>query len=199
MSGLRNTPELVGFGDRMSDSDIDFDPALPEPPQLSFVRGYWQARRGSAAMPRRSDIAPSAMKAYLPNILLADVVRSGEDFRYRVVGSQLQRYFSGNPTGMLMSDALGVFSMETAARTIRVYRMVVDREAPLRIRGAGSIYAQHAKLFDALLTPLSDDGKRVNMVLGTFVFEWDFSAAVSSRGIVEPDEAALAKALVATH
>ncbi|HTT98881.1 MAG TPA: PAS domain-containing protein [Rhizomicrobium sp.] len=183
----------------MSDTDIEFDPGLPEPPPLGFVRNYWLTRRGAAAMPRRSDIAPSDMKAYLPNILLADVVRGGEDFRYRVVGSQLQRYFSGNPTGILMSDALMVFSVETAERTIQVYREVVERRAPLRIRGAGSIYAQHAKLFDALLTPLSDDGETVNLVLGTFVFEWDFSAAVNTRGIVEPDEAALAKALVITH
>jgi hypothetical protein len=183
----------------MPDSDIAFDPAVREPPQLTFVRNYWQTQRGTLAMPRRSDIAPSDMKAYLPNILLADVVRGGEDFRYRVVGSQLQRYFSGNPTGMLMSDALTVFGVETVERTIQVYRRVVERRVPLRIRGAGSIYAQHAKLFDALLTPLSDDGENVNMVLGTFVFEWDFHAAQNSRRIVEPDEAALAKALIVTH
>ena len=93
----------------MTDTDIEFDPAIREPSQLAFIRDYWQSQRGTAAMPRRRDVTPADMKAYLPHILLADVVRGGEDFRYRVVGSQLQRYFSGNPTGMLMSDALMVF------------------------------------------------------------------------------------------
>jgi hypothetical protein len=183
----------------MTDSDIEFDPALREPPMLAFVRDYWHAQRGAAIMPRRQDVAPADMKTYLPNILLADVVRGGEDFRYRVVGSQLQRYFMGNPTGMLMSDALLTFSAETAVRTISTYRKVVERRMPLRIRGAGSIYSQQAKLFDALLTPLSDDGENANMILGTFTFEWDFGASSVQNRIVEPDEAALAKALLLTH
>ena len=183
----------------MTDSDIEFDPAVREPSQHAFVREYWRVQRGAASMPRRRDIAPADMKAYLPHILLADVVRGGEDFRYRVVGSQLQRYFSGNPTGMLMSDALMVFGTDAVSRTIQVYRTVIERKAPLRIRGAGSIYSQNAKMFDALLAPLSDDGENANMVLGTFVFEWDFTGARGQTKIVEPDEAALAKALLVTY
>jgi len=183
----------------MTDSDIEFDPAVREPSQLAFVREYWRTQRGAASMPRRRDIAPADMKAYLPHVLLADVLRSGEDFRYRVVGSQLQRYFAGNPTGMLMSDALMAFGAESVSRTIQVYRTVIERRAPLRIRGAGSIYSQNAKMFDALLTPLSDDGENANMVLGTFVFEWDFARTRERNKIVEPDEAALAKALLLTH
>ena len=183
----------------MTDSDIEFDPPVREPSQLAFIREYWRIQRGAASMPRRRDIAPADMKAYLPHIFLADVVRDGEDFRYRVVGSQLQRYFSGNPTGMLMSDALMVFGAESVSRTIQVYRTVIERRAPMRIRGAGSIYSQNAKMFDALLTPLSDDGENANMVLGTFVFEWDFTGVRDQTKIVEPDEAALAKALLVTH
>lgn len=183
----------------MTDSDTEFDPAIREPPVLAFIRDYWETRRGTAAMPRRQDVAPADMKAYLPNILLADVLQGGEDFRYRVVGSQLQRYFSGNPTGMLMSSALAVFGEETVTRTIEVYQIVVKRQKPLRIRGSGTLYSQQAKIFDALLTPLSDDGERVNMILGTFVFEWEFAAAPLGVPIVEPDERALARALLITH
>jgi hypothetical protein len=183
----------------MTDSDTEFDPAIREPAILAFIRDYWETRRGAAAMPRRQDVTPADMKAYLPNILLADVVQNGEDFRYRVVGSQLQRYFSGNPTSMLMSGALAVFGEETVTRTIGVYQMVMKRRKPLRIRGVGTLYSQQAKLFDALLTPLSDDGENVNMILGTFVFEWEFAATPLGLPVVEPDERALARALVATQ
>jgi len=179
----------------MTEADVEYDPEIEDPPLLAFVRGYWQKHRGAAEMPRRQDIAPSAMKAHLPHILLADVVRGGEDFRYRLVGSELQRYFQGNPTGRLMSEALAPFGAQTAMRTIQTYATVVTRRAPLRIRGTGALYAKKAMQFDALIAPLSDDGATVNMVLGTFLFEWDFLAANPLAGMVEPDEAAFARAL----
>ncbi len=183
----------------MTDPDTDFNPAIREPAILAFVRDYWQTQRGAAAMPRRQDIAPADMKAYLPNILLADVIGDGQDFRYRLVGSQLQQYFAGNPTGMLMSSVLGVFGQDTVERTIAVYRRVIADRKPLRIRGAGAIYAQRAKTFDALLTPLSDDGEKANIILGTFVFEWTDNVLAVRAPIVEPDERALEKALTSKH
>ena len=146
-------------------------------------------------MPSRRDIVPAKMKARLPHILLVDVVEQGWDFRYRLVGGELQRYFRSNPTGKLMSEALAPFGLDTVQRTIETYARVVARRAPLRVRGTGSLYAQNAKLFDALLAPLSDDGIRVNMILGTFQFEWHIGAARAT--VAEPDEAALAHALTA--
>ena len=111
------------------------------------------------------------------------------------VGSELQRYFKENPTGRLMSEALKPFGAETAKRTLEAYAAVVARRTPLRIRGAGSIYAQAAKTFDALLAPLSSDGIMADMILGTFEFVWNFQAARGMPDLVEPDEGALARAL----
>ena len=179
----------------MTDSRAEYDPDIEEPGQLEFLRDYWQRQRGAAAMPRRQDIRPSDMKAHLPHILLADVIAGGEDFRYRLVGGELQRYFKSNPTGQLMSEALMPFGRETVRRTIETYATVVTRREPLRIYGTGALYDQAAKYFDALLTPLSDDGQDVNMVLGTFVFGWDLKAVKAFPGLMEPDEVALARAL----
>ncbi|MGH6873184.1 MAG: PAS domain-containing protein [Rhizomicrobium sp.] len=178
----------------MTGGEYEIDPQTPEPELLGFVRDYWRRRGGARAMPRRIDIAPFDMKRHLPHILLADVIDGGADFRYRLVGSELQRYFVGNPTGKAMSETLAVFGADTAQRTLDIYRAVVARRTPLRIRGAGAIYAQGPKHFDALLTPLSDDGASVNMIFGTFLFAWDRQAEFVhvQRG---PDEAALKAAL----
>ena len=181
----------------MGDSDVEIDPDRDEPALLTFLRDYWQDLRGPREMPSRRDIAPSTMKARLPHILLADVIEQGWDFRYRLVGGELQRYFQGNPTGKLMSEALGSFGPDTVRRTIETYARIVARRAPMRIRGAGSLYAQNAKVFDAVLAPLSDDGIRVNMILGTFLFEWDVAVTRAPTPVVEPDEAAFARALMA--
>ena len=179
---------------RVTEQDVEFDPRDDEPQLLGFVRHYWENRRGANAMPRRQDIAPSDMRAHLRHVLLADVIDGGQDFRYRLVGSELQRYFAGNPTGRLMSDALAPFGPETVSRTIATYRSVVQRRKPLRIRGSGVLYNQEAKTFDALLAPLAGDGDTANMVFGTFLFGWDLNAAVPKIQD-EPDVASLTRAL----
>jgi len=180
----------------MGDSDVQFDPEGQEPELLAFLREYWQHRRGEREMPARRDVSPSTMRARLPHILLADVVEEGRDFRYRLVGGELQRYFHGNPTGKLMSEALSPFGPEAVRQTIETYAAAVARRAPVRIKGPGAIYSQNAKRFDALLAPLSDDGLRVNMILGTFLFEWSVRAIRAPLLIAEPDEATMARALV---
>src|ERR1700689_4468063 len=149
---------------------FQIDPEASEPAQLLAIRDYWNLTRGAAAMPGRKDIVPADIKAYLPTIMLADVIQGGKDFRYRVVGSQLQGYFPINPTGRLVSDALAPFGAFSVQHIMGIYRAVLARGAPLRVRGSGRYYAQEQKLFDALLAPLADQGQAPNMIFGTFLF-----------------------------
>jgi hypothetical protein len=151
--------------------EIDRDTDWPE--NLSFVRDYWLGKRGSRSMPSRNDISPAQLKTQLPHILLADVIDDAADFRYRLIGTELRQFFRGEPSTKRMSEALAPFGVETVEATLASYRAVVERRATMRLTGAGSWYGQEFKLFDALLAPLSDDDVSVNMILGTFVFEWD--------------------------
>jgi hypothetical protein len=178
----------------MADQTLEIDPAVEEPPSLTFVRDYWRRKRGARAMPSRADIVPSELKPCLSYILLADVVGKGKDFRYRLIGSRLQDFFAGNPTGRLMSETLAPFGRETIDMTIRGYAIAVERRAPTRLRGSGSFFAQGAKLFDAMLTPLSDDGRDANMIFGTFVFVWEKPSIFADRA-GDNDEAPLERAL----
>ncbi len=152
---------------------VEIDRAGEWPPVLSIVRDYWQTKRGARAIPGRSDVSPAELKAQLPHILLADVIEDGKDFRYRLVGDQLGKFFPESPAGRLMSESIAPFGEETVRATLAIYGQVVERRAPLRITGSGAFYGQDPKLFDAYLAPLSNDGVRVNMILGTFVFLWD--------------------------
>lgn len=126
-------------------------------------------------MPARADIAPSDLKSQLPHILLADVIENGRDFRYRLVGVQLAKFFHANPTGLLISEAIASFGKETLQATLVSYRRVVERKSPVRLTGVGSVFGQDPKHFDAFLAPLSNDGTNVNMILGTFAFLWDLT------------------------
>jgi len=172
----------------MGGPSVEINPRAPEPGLLTFIRNYWDKQRGSRRMPSRMDIITWDMKAHVANVLLADVLEDGRDFRYRLVGTQLQNHFNGNPTGKTMSEALSAFGPETMERTIMTYAAVVRDKKPMRIRGSGTLYDQSAKLFDAILTPLSDDGKNVNIIFGAFVFEWDKQAEFRHRRDVDEGE-----------
>ena len=152
---------------------VEIDRPEHWPAVLAFVRDYWQAKRGSRTMPGRNDISPAQLKLQLPQILLVDVVDDGRDFRYRLVGSRLRDFFHSEPSGQLMSETLASFGADTLNATLDAYGTAFKRRAPVRLTGAGSWFGQSTKLFDAYLAPLSDDGESVNMILGSFVFEWD--------------------------
>ncbi|HEY2070030.1 MAG TPA: PAS domain-containing protein [Rhizomicrobium sp.] len=177
----------------MARQHFQIDPETTEPPQLLAVRDYWGRKRGTRQMPSRNDIVPADLKAYLPVLMLMDVIGGGADFRYRLVGSRLQGYFPENPTGRLMSEAVGPFGAATLQQTLGVYRSVIARKGPLRIRGSGRYYGQEQKLFDALLAPLAEEGAAPNMILGSFLFAWDTSQEFSPPQ--DSNEAALEAAL----
>ena len=179
----------------MAGQRIEIDPSSEEPSLLSGVREYWTAQRGGRDMPGRRDINPAELKPHLPYVLLVDVFDGGADFRYRLVGSRLHPYFSGNPTGRSMREVLAPFGHDTVERTIAVYTDVVKRRAPMRIRGPGALFSQNAKQFDALLAPLSDNGADVNMIFGTFLFEWNKTMGVPQFASIRGEEAAMEKAL----
>jgi hypothetical protein len=154
---------------------VELQPSSKEPPLVAGMRGYWTRKRGARPMPRRQDIIPSEIKEWLPFVLLVEVIGGGTDFRYRLVGTQLHKYFQGVPTGKLMSEALAPFGEETVRRTLETYRSVLTLGEPLRIKGDGELYGQKPKYFEAILTPLSDDGVTVNMIFGAFDFLWDLA------------------------
>lgn len=155
------------------ESDVEYDRPWDWPAPLAVLRDYWRSTCRERAMPARRDISPVHFKSQLPNVLLVDVLNGGNDFRYRLVGTGLTPFFLSDPSGKPMAEALAPFGRDTVERTIAGYRAIVDRRAPLRITGSGSIYGQTPKMFDAWLAPLSDDGETVNIIIGSFVFVWD--------------------------
>ena len=157
--------------------DIQLQPQSPEPALVSAVRIYWESKRGARAQPRRQDIVPAEIKPWLPYVLLAETIGGGSDFRYRLVGGELHRYFPSVPTGKLMSEVLAPFGEETVKKTIETYQSVLALGAPLRIKGDGAWYGQPPKYFEAILTPLACDDGTPGMVFGAFDFQWNFPAA----------------------
>lgn len=76
----------------------------PEHPSVMELHAYLEAKRGDREMPDRADIRPSEIVKLLPNIILAEAVNGGEDFRTRIFGTALVELLGEERTGMLLSE-----------------------------------------------------------------------------------------------
>lgn len=65
---------------------------------------YWNSRRGTREMPTRADIDPADIKRLLPHVVLVDVLPDPLDFRFRLLGTEVDRIVGTNPLGMRFSD-----------------------------------------------------------------------------------------------
>jgi len=162
-------------------------------PALAFVRDYWHAKRGSRQMPARSDIRPADLKKYLDSIVMIDVLGGG-DFRYRLVGTTITRYFLTDPTGMHVAEAWAPVGENAVKRIVGNLSAVVAGRVPVRLWGQVD-WIGTGEDFDALYLPFSDDGEHVTMILNLFTFdrqrilmERQIAIEAGRTSLVEPAE-----------
>lgn len=157
----------------------ELDPKHFTHPTLSFLRAYWDEKRGTRTMPSRSDIRPSEMKEHLGYILLLDVLDGGEDFRFRTVGARVSDYFLMDGIGKTVSEGFAAYGEAAVAAVLATHRKVAREGVALRAHGGAGLFGRAFLDFDALYLPLSADGQTVNMILSGFTF--DMSALLKAR------------------
>lgn len=133
------------------------------PPQQRALLDYWLRIRGDRRMPGRADIRPDEIDAsLLPHVGLIDVIGHGDRFRYRLVGTAMNRLYARNYTGQYVDAAK---APEYASVLVDEYRACA-REAAIRAFTAVQRYAGgFTRRSDRLLLPLSADGVSVDMIL----------------------------------
>jgi hypothetical protein len=158
----------MGFAEALSDQ------------RLLTLYAYWSAKRGQRAMPSRADIDPGDLRAVLPHVLLIDVLRGGADFRYRLVGTEIERHIGRPITGRLVSETLcGEYLGYIRSLHHRVIAEAVPVYSENNFNDGRSGFALIADFKRAyrLMLPLSRDGTKVDMLLCGQLFEpirnWD--------------------------
>lgn len=135
-------------------------------PRVRAFYEYWDAKRGRRLMPSRSDIDPAEIVAFLPSIIILDVVSQDPlRLRYRLVGTMEAEARGGDPTGKLVGEA---FHGRSAQEVLENYRLIVTRAAPVYDGDYVSLpKPQDGALEEmgTILLPLSDDGHTVNKVV----------------------------------
>ena len=140
--------------------------------RLAALYSYWSSKRGPRAMPARADIDPGELRRLLPHILLIDVVAGGEDFRYRLVGTEIERHIGRPVTGRLISEVL---CGRYLAYIRSLHQRVIAEAAP--VYSENNFNAGHnagqgglAEIADfkrasRLMLPLAKDGASIDMIL----------------------------------
>lgn len=65
---------------------------------------YWNSRRGGREMPTRADLDPADIKPLLPHVVLVDVLHDPLDFRFRLLGTEVDRITISNLQGKRFSE-----------------------------------------------------------------------------------------------
>ena len=158
------------------------DPETIDHPILGDLLNYWRRKCDGRAMPRRSEIVPSQVPRILPFMIITDVMPDFADFRYRLIGSMVTRYFNGDYTGKTVREAFATWPDGIADSALQVHRACAEtRKVVYTSTPDGWVGSFEA--FGSLYLPLSDDGETCNMVLNGFAFNRD--AVLLSRAIQE--------------
>jgi hypothetical protein len=131
-------------------------------PKTVALYRYWDARRGVQRMPRRTDIDPVDMRAWLSRISLIDVV-DGDRFRYRVVGTDIVALRGFDPTGRSVEAA---WPREDSDMVRAAYAEVTESKAPIFCHPAERRLGEREPVVGVMLLPLSSDGDKVDQILG---------------------------------
>ncbi len=142
-------------------------PAAPAPRVKSSciidqALAYWQRIRAGREMPARPDLNPGDIPKLLPYMILMDVLYDPLDFRYRLVGTEIDRICSRNYKGMRFSE----LPDKKAPNTIwQHHREAVETRAPVRKELSYTGPDGDVRRTEHCLMPFSSDGKTVDQVL----------------------------------
>lgn len=134
-------------------------------PRLQEVLHYWHGKRRGRRFPSRADIDAIELKPVLGNILLVDVVSQADDterFRYRLFGTEFIFYHGRDMTGRWLDEIANTGFRD---ELIGLYREVVHA-GEMRTLSYDYLVDNRRHRFQAVLLPLSTDGRQVDIVLG---------------------------------
>ncbi len=128
-------------------------------PRLKDLLAFWNARRGTRAMPARDALDPLALWRWLGHLILIEAASDGE-FRYRVYGTGLAEYYGRDLTGKTTAQ----LRHDVRALVCREYEQVCQTARPLLVTHTRRVRHQPTPV-EKLILPFSSDGRTVDRLL----------------------------------
>jgi hypothetical protein len=131
-------------------------------PKISALLSYWRSKLRGRAMPARRDITPFEIPELLPHLFMVDVPPAGP-MVYRLSGTAVVALMGHDVTGRTIGEGMIPDHRDEAiARYARIAAEGRPNFHRRRLREHTNDFAE----VDRLVLPLSEDGIRVNMLLG---------------------------------
>ena len=128
---------------------------------IATALAYWESIRGDRAMPRRSDLDPAEIPRLLPFAMLVDALENPRDFRFRLVGTEIDAITAVSLRGQRFS---GSPQLGPGSNIWSDYVSVATTHQPLTGKVDYVGVDRYVRAIRHCLMPLSDDGERVNMI-----------------------------------
>jgi hypothetical protein len=152
---------------------IDSDGVRIDNPVLQFFLDYWSRVRGVRGMPARSDIRPNDIKAHIGSIVIAEAIGDFDDFRFKLIGTDVSQYFLADGTGKTVREAYAGSQDQFGECVLENYRETARRQRPLLASIANIRWTNNLRFrMESIYLPLSEDAKSTNSVLTAFTYRF---------------------------
>jgi hypothetical protein len=147
---------------------VDFTTLALRHEPLKKLLAYWLEKKGDRRAPSRADIDPLDIVPLLPHVVMIDVERDPQRFRYRLVGTEIVRQLGRDLTGRYLDE------LEHNPRVAAIaaeYARVAAWGAPVCATWEYTREDGRHIRYERLALPLSSDGETVDMLFGGTVFD----------------------------
>lgn len=135
-------------------------------PHASFetrrVFDSWRSIKAGDSLPRFSDWKPIGLADLLPSIIIIDVLRGGEDFRYRTVGAREVEARRHDPTGKSVRET---YQGEVLDFVLENYRLACKSHWGILDRSIDISANPRFVELETLFLPMADNGRDATHVL----------------------------------
>lgn len=136
-------------------------------PQLRTLSELWLSKCSGGMIPSRADFTDEDLRPWFGNLLLVDVVEGPHRFRFRLMGTSLVDAASRELTGKFFDEA-DISGYEPDV--LDDYDEVMKTRTPVckmrRYNPVPGTFMDQWRIYERLLLPLANDGRKVDKILG---------------------------------
>lgn len=129
------------------------DPAVLTSDICRSGLAYWRRLEFDGRLPDRAAIDPADMRALLPYTFMVDVLAGGDEFRYRLIGTNIVAHTPRDNTGMRLSEIDG---QGTQAQLRALYASVAAGGGPRFQRIAYRTRSGLRSWYETVVCPMLD-------------------------------------------
>ena len=137
-------------------------------PALQRLYRAWEEKRAGRDFPARRDFDPLDLKYVLGNLSLIDVRYDPLRFRYRIHGTNIAERTGKELTGR---EVAAIELSEHRNLATQHFIQVIERRVPIVHYRRHALVDNRVWSYEALVMPLSSDGKTIDMLMSTLMWQ----------------------------